>query len=204
MPPSPDDLCLLPDLKAWLNVQTNAEDALLQNLITRGSAQMLRWMNRDHLISTSYTENRDGNDALFMLTRNFPLISVSSVVVNGVSIPLASDQVSAGFVFDSRKIMLRGGSSAFCSAGLYRSQYQYRFTRGFQNVQLVYQAGYASVPLDLQQAAIEGLAYIYRRRTHIGEDSNSLNGQMAISFSREMLPASVQMTLEQYTRRALG
>jgi hypothetical protein len=204
MPPSPDDLCLLPDLKAWLTVQTNAEDALLQNLITRGSAQMLRWMNRDHLISTSYTENRDGNDALFMLPRNFPLISVSSVMVNGVAIPAASDQVSAGFVFDSRKIMLRGGSSEFCSLGPYSSQCQYRFTRGFQNVQLVYEAGYASIPLDLQQAAIEGFAYIYRRRTHIGEDSNSLNGQMAVSFSREMLPASVQMTLEQYTRRVLG
>ena len=204
MPPAPDDLCVLADLKAWLNIQTNAEDALLQNLITRGSLQMLRWMNRDHLIATSYTENRDGNDALFILPRNFPLIAVNSVVVNGVSIPAAADQVSAGFVFDARKIMLRGGSTAFYSLGPYSSQYQYRFTRGFQNVQLVYQAGYATLPLDLQQAAIEGFAYIYRRRTHIGEDSNSANGQVTINFSREMLPASVQMTLEQYTRRALA
>jgi hypothetical protein len=203
MPTAPDDLCSLPDLKAWLNVQTNAEDALLQNLITRGSAQMLRWMSRDHLIATSYTENHDGNDALLIFPRNFPLIAVDSVMVNGVTIPAASDQVSAGFVFDARKIMLRGGS-AFYSVGPYSSQCQYRFTRGFQNVQLVYQAGYAVVPLDLQQAAIEGLAYVYRRRTHIGEDTNSLNGQMAITFSREMLPASVQVTLEQYTRRAIG
>ena len=203
MPPSPDDLCVLADVKSWLNIQTNAEDTLLQNLITRGSLQMLRWMNRDHIVATSYTENRDGNDALFILPRNFPLISVSSVMVNGVAISAASDQVSAGFVFDSRKIMLRGGSSAFYSLGLYSSQYQYRFTRGFQNVQLVYQAGYATVPADLQQAAIEGFAYVYRRRTHIGEDANSASGQVTISFLKEMLPASVLMTLEQYTRRAL-
>ena len=204
MLPSTDDLCALADLKAWLTIQTNSEDALLQNLITRGSAQMLRWMNRDHIVATTYTENRDGNDALFMLPRNFPLISVSSVMVNGIAIPAATDQVSAGFVIDSRKIMLRGGSSAFYSLGPYSSQYQYRFTRGFQNVQLVYRAGYASVPGDLQQAAIEGLAYVYRRRTHIGEDANSASGQLTISFSKEMLPASVLATLAQYTRKALG
>lgn len=203
MPIGPDDLCVLADLKAWLNIQTSAEDALLQNLITRGSAQMLRWMNRDHIIATTYTENRDGNDALFMLPRNFPLISVSSVMVDGVMIPAATSQIGAGFVFDARKIMLRGGSSAFYSTSAYSSLFQYRFTRGFQNVQLLYQAGYASVPADLQQAAIEGFAYVYRRRAHIGEDSSSASGQVTISFSKEMLPASVLMTLEQYTRRAL-
>ena len=204
MPSSPDDLCVLADLKAWLNIQTSSEDTLLQNLITRGSLQMLRWMNRDHIIATSYTENRDGSDALFILPRNFPLISVSSVMIDNIAIPAAASQVAAGFVFDARKIMLRGGSSAFYSVGPYSSQYQYRFTRGFQNVQLVYQAGYASVPADLQQAAIEGFAYVYRRRTHIGEDTNSASGQVTISFSREMLPQSVLMTLEQYTRRALA
>ena len=204
MPTAPDDLCVLADLKAWLNIQTATEDVLLQNLITRGSLQMLRWMSRDHIIATSYTENRDGNDALFILPRNFPLISVSSVTVNGISISQATDQVSAGFVFDARKIMLRGGSSAFYSLGPYCSQYQYRFTRGFQNVQIVYQAGYQSVPSDLQQAAIEGFAYIYRRRTHIGEDSSSASGQVTINFSKEMLPPSVQMTLLQYRRRALA
>ena len=62
MPIGPDDFCVLADLKAWLNMQTSAEDTLLQNLITRGSLQMLRWMNRDHIIATTYTENRDGND----------------------------------------------------------------------------------------------------------------------------------------------
>ena len=204
MPSSPDDLCVLADLKAWLNIQTSSEDTLLQNLITRGSLQMLRWMNRDHIIATSYTENRDGSDSLFILPRNFPLIAVSSVMVDGIVIPAATSQVGAGFVFDARKIMLRGGSSAFYSLGPYGSQYQYRFNRGFQNVQLVYQAGYASVPADLQQAAIEGFAYVYRRRTHIGEDANSASGQVTISFSREMLPQSVLMTLEQYTRRALA
>jgi hypothetical protein len=171
---------VLADLKAWLNIQTSAEDALLQSLITRGSLQMLRWMNRDHIIASSYTENRNGNDALFILPRNFPLISVSALIVNGVAIVAANDQVSAGFVFDSRKIMLRGGLSVFYSLGPYSSQYQYRFTRGFQNVQLVYQEGYATVPADLQQAAVEGFAYVYRRRTHIGEDSNSATSQVTI------------------------
>lgn len=204
MPTAPDDLCVLADLKAWLNIQTATEEVLLQNLITRGSLQMLRWMSRDHIIATSYTENRDGNDALFILPRNFPLISVSNLTVNGISISQATDQVSAGFVFDSRKIMLRGGSSAFYSIGPYSSQYQYRFTRGFQNVQIVYQAGYTSVPSDLQQAAIEGFAYVYRRRTHIGEESSSASGQVTISFGKDMLPASVLLTLQQYSRKALG
>jgi hypothetical protein len=117
---------VLADLKAWLNIQTKTEDTLLQNLITRGLLQMLRWMNRDHIIATANTENRDGNDAIFILPRNFPLISVSSLTVNGIGNSAASDQVSSGFVFDSRKIMLRGGSSSFYSLGPYSSQYEYR------------------------------------------------------------------------------
>src|SRR3954452_18088273 len=87
MPGSIDDLCVLADVKAWLNIQTNAEDALLQNLITRGSVPMLRWMNRDHIIATRCTENRDGNAALFILLRNFPVISVIGVMRDGVPIP---------------------------------------------------------------------------------------------------------------------
>ena len=189
MPSSPDDLCILADLKAWLNIQSSAEDTLLQNLITRGSLQMLRWMNRDHIIATPYTENRDGNDAVFMLPRNFPLVSVSNVMVDNISIPAATSQVSSGFVFDARRIMLRGGSSAFYSLGPYSGTYQYRFTRGAEQG---------------EQAAVEGFAYVYRRRTHIGEDVSSASGQVTIGFSREMLPASVVMTLEQYTRRALA
>ena len=94
------------------------------------------------------------------------------MTIDNVSIPAATSQISSGFVFDARKIMLRGGSSAFYSLGPYSSQYQYGFTRGFHNVQIVYQAGHASVPADLQQAAIEGFAYMHRRRTHIAEDAS--------------------------------
>src|SRR5438270_14023668 len=104
MPPSPDDLCVLADLKAWLNIQTNAEDALLQNLITRGSLKMLRWMNRDHIVATGYTENRDGNDGVVMLPLKFPLVFVTGGTEDNVATPAATCEVGGGIVFHSRHV----------------------------------------------------------------------------------------------------
>src|SRR5438105_14024928 len=104
MPSSPDDLCVLADLKAWLNIQTTSEDTLLQNLITRGPLQMLPWMNRDHIIATSYTENRDGSDSLFILPRNLPLVAVSRVMADGLVVTAAESQAGAGFVFAARNV----------------------------------------------------------------------------------------------------
>ncbi|HZU32320.1 MAG TPA: hypothetical protein VFB79_14480 [Candidatus Angelobacter sp.] len=190
MAAAPDDLCTLAELKAWLPNQGNNDDLTLQNLISNGSLQVLQYMDRPHILSSvlgALTETYDGNNSDRLLPRQFPLIAVSSVSIDNVSIQQATSPVAAGFLWDSRRILLRG----------------YRFCRGLQNVQISYTAGYSSVPLDLKQAAIEAFALAYRQRVRIGEKSNSMNGQITIAFDMSDVPPRSMSIFNQYRRLAL-
>jgi hypothetical protein len=190
MATAPDDLCTVAELKAWLPNQGNNDDVTLQSLISNASLQVLQYINRPHILASvlgPLTENYDGNDSDRLLPHNFPIISVSSVSVDGVSIQAATTPTTAGFLWDGRRILLRG----------------FRFCRGVQNVQLSYSAGYPSVPLDLKQAAIEAFALTYRQRVRIGEKSNSMSGQVTISFDMSDVPPRSLAVFSQYRRLAL-
>ena len=89
MAAGPDDLCTLADLKAWLPNQGNNDDVALQNLITNGSAQVLQFLNRPHILAGligTLTENYDGNNSDRLLPHFFPIIAVNSVTVDGVPV----------------------------------------------------------------------------------------------------------------------
>jgi hypothetical protein len=190
MPVGPDDFCTVAELKAWLPNQGNNDDTTLQSLITNGSAQILQYLSRAHILASvigTLNENYDGNDSDRLLPHFYPIISVASVSVDGVAISQATSAVMAGFLWSSRIIYLRG----------------FRFCRGVQNVALIYTAGYSIVPLDLKQAAIEAFALAYRQRVHIGEKSNSMGGQVTVSFDMSNVPPRSLQVFSQYRRLAL-
>ena len=59
-----------------------------------------------------------------------------------------------------------------------------------------------SVPLDLKQAAIETFALAYRQRTHIGEKSSSMGGQVTQAFDMSDMPPRAINVFNQYRRLA--
>lgn len=190
MSAAPDDLCTLADLKAWLPNQGNNDDTALQSLITNGSAQILQFLNRPHILASligPLTESYDGNNSDRLLPHSFPIVAVSAVTIDGVPIPAVTSATTAGFLNDARRILLRG----------------FQFCRGVQNVTVSYMAGYASVPLDLKLAAIETFALAYRQRTHIGEKSNAMGSQITLSFDMADIPPRSMNVFQQYRRLAL-
>jgi hypothetical protein len=190
MAAAPDDLCIVAEIKAWLPNQGNNDDVTLQSLISNASLQVLQYIDRPHILASvlgPLTEIYDGNDSDRLLPHQFPIIAVSAVSIDNVPIPQAISPVAAGFLWDARRILLRG----------------FRFTRGVQNVQLSYTAGYSSVPLDLKQAAIEAFALTYRQRVRIGEKSNSMSGQITIAFDMSDVPPRSMSVFNQYRRLAL-
>jgi hypothetical protein len=190
MAAAPDDLCTLAELKAWLPNQGNNDDAALQSLISNASLQVLHYIDRPHILASvlgALSETYDGNDSDRLLPRQFPIISVTGVSVDNLPIQQAASPVTTGFLWDARRILLRG----------------FRFCRGVQNVAITYTAGYSSVPLDLKQAAIEAFALSYRQRVRIGEKSNSMSGQVTISFDMSDVPPRSMTVFSQYRRRAL-
>lgn len=190
MAAAPDDLCSVAELKAWLPNQGNNDDVTLQSLISNASLQVLQYIDRPHILASvlgALTESYDGNDSDRLLPRQFPIIAVTSVSVDNVPVQQAASPVAAGFLWDTRRILLRG----------------FRFCRGVQNVQVSYTAGYSGVPLDLKQAAIEAFALSYRQRVRIGEKSNSMSGQVNIAFDMSDVPPRSMAVFSQYRRLAL-
>lgn len=175
------DLTSLANVKTWLGVTTSTDDTLLSRLISAGSDYIQAWLNRDLTLQT-YASYRDGGDGTRMMFRNYPVVSVTQVKIDNLLIP-ASVAGSNGYVYTETSLSLIG----------------YRFTRGYSNVFLNYQAGYSSIPNEIEQACIELVSLRYKDRDRIGISSKTLAGE-TITFTAKDFSDAVETTLKQYRR----
>lgn len=174
------DLTTLDTLKSYLNPGSN-DDKLLQRLLSAASVAIENWLSRD-VKSQAYTEFFDGTGGRVLVMPQNPVTAVASVTINGNAIP-AGNVTTAGYYFTDTAIILTG----------------YSFTRGNANVVVVYTAGYATIPYDLEQACIGLVQYWMGDRQRNGEVSRSMGGQ-TISYSQKDMPEWVKTTLMQYRR----
>jgi hypothetical protein len=170
------DLTNLNNVKDWIGLKSNGDDALLTRLITASSAFILSWINRA-LASATYTETRNGTGTKRLTLTNYPVTAVASVSVGGVAVP------SYNFVFDQYGIELAGGT----------------FPRGTGNVVVQYTAGYTEMPSDIEQACIELVHLRFQRRLRAADVTSKTQQGEAISFAApEEMPPSVAGILKQY------
>lgn len=175
-------LVALSEVEAWLQLSSgNSDEALLTRLINAASAFVETWCSRT-FTATAYVEPRNGNGQTRVTPNSGPLIAVSSVLIDGTSIPATSvGATTNGFFVVGKSIYLRG----------------YAFNRGEMNVVLSYTAGFATIPADVQQAVIELVAMRYRERDRIGMSSVNAGGETTSYVIKDM-PPSVATLLTQY------
>jgi hypothetical protein len=199
------DLTTLADVKAWLQTGQSTfpvtDDALLTRLITAASQVIQTWLNRQIALQ-DWTETRDGAgtalggcDVRYQLGA-FPVIAVSLVIVDGLTIPpipasplappgmavVSTFATQAGYLFTPTQLVIRG----------------YTVPRKAGCVTLQYTAGYAVTPPDLAQACVELVALRYRERTRIGEVSKSMGGAETVSYSQKDMADSIKTLIQQY------
>jgi hypothetical protein len=95
-----------------------------------------------------------GSDRLFIRVR--PVLSVSSLSVNGLAIPASSGPTVPGYVIDSsgKSISIRSGFGGPANGqlrvgfGFLRNGGYWNFGQGSQNVQVNYTAGYAAATIS--------------------------------------------------------
>lgn len=179
------DLTTLATVKEWLSITDSSKDALLTRLISAASDFIQTWLNRT-LASASYTDTLDGAGGRTLLLGNYPITAVSSVYVDGVSIPQSTSVAMSGWTYDATRIVLRGG---------------YRFTRDLQNVVVSYTAGYVTTPKEVEQSCIELIARRYKERDRIGVSSKTLAGE-TVTFSQKDMSDAIKTTLTQYRKVA--
>jgi hypothetical protein len=180
------DLTTLENVKNTAQVTDTTADVVLQRLISAFSQWFLTQVNRGALIEASYTEQRNGSGGDSITTLQYPIMAVTSLTVGGVSIS-PSDGMIPGYIFDDFTIWLN------CS----------RFCRGRGNIQIVYTAGYATVPLDIEQAIIDQVLFTWKREKRLGTMTESNQGLMTTSYSQRDLAPGVQMVINAYRDRAV-
>ncbi len=161
-------LCALADLKAYAGLPSAAAayDAALEALIDAVSEAAEQHTGRV-LAETDYTWRLDGNGLDELLVPEWPLNSVTTLTVNGETIPARASLTSSGYVPTAYNIKLVG----------------YLFYEGIQNVSIAAKAGYSTVPADLKQAAIEWAAW------KLKESSVATVGKGELGMTSVVLPA---------------
>ena len=197
--PAAFDLCQLADVKAWLAMGTNqtTDDNLLSRLITAVSYDFLREIARlDFTPAQDYTEVREGDGGDLMVLRHWPLNSVSSVTITipnaspaTTSIPESTDDLMNGLIDMDLDPERRWE--------LYLDGYVFM---DLAQITITYNAGYATVPQDAQQAAIEWVAYRYKTRQWIGQTSKHMAQGETVQTPESEIPPSVKRVIERYRR----
>lgn len=177
------DLTTLANVKQWVNVSGTGDDGLLTRLITSVSNFIQTWLNRT-MASVAYTETYDGSGGVRQMTVNFPVTAVSSVTVDGSAIPQSTGVTVPGYTFDLYGLVMRGS---------------YRFARGQQNVVISYTAGYATLPVEIEQAAIELVSLRYAERRRPGVSSQNIGGE-TVTYREVGMTDSISALLIQYKK----
>lgn len=178
------DLTTLLNVKPWLAIPANelASDDVLIRLITSASAFIVNYLNRP-ILTASYTEKYNGNGKQFLRLKAWPISAISSLKSSTDIIPVSPDGLTDGYIFDDATVYLLG---------------PYVFWGGIQNVSIAYSAGYASVPLDVEQACIELVSLKFKERTRIGKTSEMLAGQQTTSYAPVDLSKSTKAMIQNY------
>lgn len=182
------DLASVADLKQWLGLTTNVDDALLDRLVAAASGFVEIYLGRPVLEAT-FDEFYDGTGGAILAVPLLPgqrITAVLSLTIDGRTVLPQAAIGGAGYRFDANCLTLAGD----------------RFTRGRRNVALVYRAGFLATPPEIVQACIELAALRYRERDRIGHVSKAVGGE-TVSFSQKDMPAQLAVLLAKYQRVVL-
>jgi hypothetical protein len=149
------NLTTLAAVKEQLRITTGGDDTFLTNAIARVSDFIRRHTGRA-LTQTTLTELHDGKGSPFIVTRDLPIISVTTL------------HESTDHVFDATTLIAAADYVVDKAAGRIFRKGGLPFTRWPMTVQVVYVAGYTAIPLDIEQIAIDAVSWKYLHRTSSG------------------------------------
>jgi len=181
--PSGVFLTTLANLKEVLEITTSGSDAYLTNLIARATNRIEAMVGRP-LVQATYTEYADGKGKRDLFLRRGPIQSVTSVsdVVYDGSGTATTTSLAGGDYFarglDSEDWKLNGWLERNGSA----------WTWGQKNYEVIYSAGFSTVPYDLEQSCIELAVWQKNQRKDSGTHARDIgSGSMSFRDSTELL-----------------
>jgi hypothetical protein len=131
-----NNLTTLANAKAWAGVTTTNDDALITRLIGSASRFILSYIERPSLFKNQYADVFDGVGQRSQMLRNWPVISVQSLVLGNQLIPASPGYPQCGYVLDAPSSLPPGSPQRI-------SLYGHRFPLNSPaSVNVVYTAGF--------------------------------------------------------------
>lgn len=137
----------LEEYKRYLKIQNITYDEELQNIINAVETKVEQFLNRN-LLAQNYVEYYDGSGSELLILRNIPVNSITKIEyyegrVNNVDVwtEWTQDNQYSRLLIPKEKhgIILEGGI----------------FIKGIQNFRITYNAGYTTLPYDINLACKE-------------------------------------------------
>ena len=168
-----------------------SENNLFIGLINRTSARIETYCGRKFKIR-EYTEYQDGDGSPNVFTDQYPITTVSELWddTEVLFTDSTNDQISSSdFLIYSEEGNIR----------LYNDETI--FSKGRQNIKIIYSGGYTDIPDDLKQAGIDWAITMYRKlkdQTH-GYMTKSAGGASSM-IDMQAIPREVKAILDSYKK----
>lgn len=189
-------------IKTYLGITASTYDTVLDVIAMALNSFAKQYCGRD-FESTTYNYGTsgheddaifDGDNTQFLILPHYPIISVTTLRINETAIDESEGIHESGwFIYnrDGGMIGLRG----------------YEFIGGVKNIELVYTAGYSTVPADLKQALVEQGAYMLKEGAKdqlLGFSTKTHADGSITSFVTNALLPRTRMVLDTYRKKAFG
>lgn len=168
-----------------------SQDDTLTRMINAASQKIEQYCDRKFK-KRQYTDFYDGRGNDRLLLRNWPCDKPTELWDDA-----GNEFTSSTNLIDAADYTVEqssdGGVGVILVNGI-------RFSRGNQNVKVVYQAGYASVPYDIEEACLFMVEYLYtmKQDRRVGVSSKGKNGE-STQF-RDDMPTFILDILDRYKR----
>lgn len=186
---SANALVSLADVKSYLEIKADDFNSELEDMINRMSAEVETHCDR-HFNSQTYTEYLDGDGSGSLILSQFPIISITSIYDDP---DWKTTNYPESCLIDSSDYMY------YADEGIVEYDGDLCFARGKKNIRVIYVAGYASIPYDVQHAVFEWIATVWKKKSEkrFGVSSVAI-GDRNISYLNEGIPEAVRRRLAPY------
>jgi hypothetical protein len=139
-------------MKSHLAITSSLEDTRLELFINAASEVLEKYCDRKFK-SATYTEIHSGSGNNILMPLQYPLISITELRIRTDFSTLWTDATT--LIASTEYAIIDDSQSV---------QYNGAIARGFGNVRLIYVAGFATIPSDLELACIWAAEWFFKHR----------------------------------------
>lgn len=188
-------------LRAYSGVPASGEDVYLQALLNAAAEAVDSYCNT-RFVSTSVTaEQHDGDGGRWLKLRHRPVLSVTSVTIDGATIDSSTYEVN----LEEGYLIIPEIDETNRDPRVWRSGSTPGWPRGARNIAVTYSYGYSGdIPPDVVAATSMIAAALYQENQRRGIQSEQAGPYSATYLQQAGLPSGARMLLDRYRQPELG